>query len=113
LAKLTALVGLADTLIDASQSAKPTSQLSRSPLCSSPVGLADSPVADPANLPKKLLNQPSGTSSDVGEDLCDWRTPLLVYLRDPSAKVDKVFGEVLSNMCCTMSFTEEPPKTCC
>jgi hypothetical protein len=69
-------------------------------------------MAVPANLPKKLLNRPSGTSSDVGADLCDWRTPLLVYLQDPSAKVDKLFSEVLSNMCFTMSFTEELPKTC-
>jgi hypothetical protein len=46
-------------------------------------------VVDPVNLPEKLSNQPSGTSSDVGADLCDWRAPLLVYLRDPSAKVDK------------------------
>jgi hypothetical protein len=61
------------------ESAKPTAL----------VGLADSPVIDPANLPKKLSNRPSGTSSDVGTDLCDWRTPLLAYLRDPSAKVDK------------------------
>jgi hypothetical protein len=46
-------------------------------------------VADLANLHEKLSNWPSGTSSDVGADLCDWRTPLLAYLRDPSAKVDK------------------------
>ena len=29
------------------------------------------------------------TSSDVGADLEDWRTPLLKYLRDSSAKIDK------------------------
>jgi hypothetical protein len=46
-------------------------------------------VADLANLPEKLSNRPSRTSSDVGADLCDWRTPLLAYLRGPSAKVDK------------------------
>jgi hypothetical protein len=46
-------------------------------------------VANPANLPEKLSNQPNGTFSDVGTDLYDWRTPLLAYLRDPSAKVDK------------------------
>jgi hypothetical protein len=46
-------------------------------------------VSDPANLPEKLLNRPSGTFSDVGADLYDWRTPLLAYLCDPSAKVDK------------------------
>jgi hypothetical protein len=53
------------------------------------VGLADSPVADSAHLPEKLPNRPSRTFSDVGADLCDWRAPLLAYLRDPSAKVDK------------------------
>jgi hypothetical protein len=46
-------------------------------------------VAKPANLPEKLLNRPNRTFSDVGADLYDWRTPLLAYLRDPSAKVDK------------------------
>jgi hypothetical protein len=46
-------------------------------------------VVDPANLPEKLSNRPSGTSSDVAGDLCDWRAPLLAYLRDPSAKADK------------------------
>jgi hypothetical protein len=78
-AKPIALVGLADTLMDASQSAKPTD----------PLGLADSLVVEPANLPKKLSNRPSGISNDVGVDLCDWRAPLLAYLRDSSAKVDK------------------------
>jgi hypothetical protein len=38
---------------------------------------------------EKLPNRPDKISSDVGADLDDWRTPLLVYLRDPSAKVDK------------------------
>jgi sugar diacid utilization regulator len=46
-------------------------------------------VVDPANLPEKLSNRFSETSSDVGVDLCDWRALLLAYLRDPSAKVDK------------------------
>jgi hypothetical protein len=46
-------------------------------------------VVDPTNLPEKLSNWPSGTSSDVGADLYDWRIPLLAYLRDPSAKIDK------------------------
>jgi hypothetical protein len=46
-------------------------------------------VVDPANLSEKLSNRPSETSSNIGADLCDWRTPLLAYLRDPSAKVDK------------------------
>jgi hypothetical protein len=78
------------------------------------VGLADSPMASLVNIHDELLNRTNKTSSDVEADLDDWRTTLLAYLRDPSAKVDKVFGEVLSNMyCTTMSFTEEPPKTCC
>jgi hypothetical protein len=46
-------------------------------------------VANPANLPEKLLNRPNRTFSDVGANLYDWRAPLLAYLRDPSAKVDK------------------------
>jgi hypothetical protein len=41
------------------------------------------------NLPEKHPNWPNKTSSDVGADLDDWRTPLLRYLRDPSAKVGK------------------------
>jgi hypothetical protein len=65
------------------------SRLSRLPFCSSLVGLVDSPVANPANLPEKLLNRPNRTFSDVGANLYDWRAPLLAYLRDPSAKVDK------------------------
>jgi hypothetical protein len=48
------------------ESAKPTG----------PVGLA-SPMAYPTSQPKKLSNWPNGTSSDVGADLYDWRTPLL------------------------------------
>jgi hypothetical protein len=46
-------------------------------------------VANPANLPEKLSNRTNRTSSDVGADLYDWRAPLLVYLHNPSAKVDK------------------------
>jgi hypothetical protein len=46
-------------------------------------------VVDPANLPEKLSNRPSRISNDVGADLCDWKTPLLAYLCDLSAKVDK------------------------
>ena len=74
-AKPTALVGQADT----SKSAKPTG----------PVGSVDSPVTSPVNSLEKLSNRPDITSSDVGADLEDWRTPLLRYLRDPSAKMDK------------------------
>jgi hypothetical protein len=96
--KLTALVGLADTLMDVSQLAQPTGPVgladfscaaAQSAKLTGLVGLANSLVADLANLHEKLSNWPSGTSSDVGADLCDWRTPLLAYLRDPSAKVDK------------------------
>ena len=74
-AKPTALVSQADT----SKSAKPTG----------PIGSADSPMTSPVNSPKKLSNQPDITSSDVGADLEDWRTPLLRYLRGLSAKIDK------------------------
>jgi hypothetical protein len=42
----------------------------------------------------KLSNRPGKTSSDVRDNLYDWRTPLLIYLRDPSAKVDKSVREV-------------------
>jgi hypothetical protein len=56
--KPTALVGLADPLMDASQLAK----------LIGPVGLANSHVVGPANLPEKLLNQPDGTSSHVRAD---------------------------------------------
>jgi hypothetical protein len=46
-------------------------------------------VASLANVHDELSNRSSKTSSDVGTNLHDWRTPLLAYLRDPSAKVDK------------------------
>jgi hypothetical protein len=97
-AKPTALVGLADTLMDASHLAKPIGPVvladfpcavAQSSKPTSLVGLANLPMANPANLPEKLSNRPSKTSSDVGADLYDWRTPLLAYLRDPSVKVDK------------------------
>jgi hypothetical protein len=42
-----------------------------------------------ANLANLLSNWPNIISNDVGANLYDWRTPLLAYLRDPSAKVDK------------------------
>ena len=41
------------------------------------------------NSPEKLPNRPDITSSDVGADFKDWITPLLRYLHDPSAKIDK------------------------
>jgi hypothetical protein len=40
-------------------------------------------------LAEELPNQPNLISSNDMADLVDWRTPLLRYLRDPSAKVDK------------------------
>ena len=46
-------------------------------------------MTSPVTSPEKLPNQPGLTSSDVGADLEDWRTPLLRYLSNPSAKVDK------------------------
>ena len=53
------------------------------------VGSADSLVASPVTSPEKLPNQPDVTSSNVRANLEDWRTPLLRYLCDPSAKIDK------------------------
>jgi hypothetical protein len=78
-AKPTALAGLAD----------PDSLASQSAWLTLPVVLADSHVASLANVYDEFSNRPSKTSSDVGADLHDWRTPLLAYLPDPSAKVDK------------------------
>jgi hypothetical protein len=54
-----------------------------------PVDSADSPVTSPVNSLEKLLNRPDVTSSDVRADLDNWRTSLLKYLRDPSAKINK------------------------
>jgi hypothetical protein len=92
-AKPTAPVGSANFLSTEAQSAQLTSLVdhsdSKSVKPTTLVGLANSPVANPANLPKKLLNWPNKISSDAGADLYDWRTPLLAYLRDPNAKVDK------------------------
>ena len=47
-------------------------------------------MASLVTLPDKLSNRPDITSSDVGADLEDWRTPLLRYLRDPSVKINKI-----------------------
>ena len=46
-------------------------------------------MASPVTSLEKLPNRPDVTSSNVGADLEDWRTPLLKYLRDQSAKMDK------------------------
>jgi hypothetical protein len=121
LAKLTTLVGIANPLMDASQSAKltilvgladsPAQQPSR--LSRLVIGLADSPVVDPANLPKKLLNRPSeilvilGPIYVIGGLSC-WHIYEIQVL-----KLIRVFGGVLLNMCyITMSSTEESLKIC-
>ena len=59
-------------------------------------------MASSVTSPEKLPNWSDITSSNVGTDLEDWRTPLLRYLRDPSAKIDKgirrsTFKHVLHN----------------
>jgi hypothetical protein len=46
-------------------------------------------VSSTVNEHDELSNWPGKTFSDVGTNLYNWRTPLLIYLRDPSAKVDK------------------------
>jgi hypothetical protein len=92
--KLNAPVGSADSLFVEAQSAQLTSLVghavsSKSAKPTAQVGSADSLVTSPVNSPKKLPNRSNVTSSDFGANLYDWRTPLLIYLRDPSAKVDK------------------------
>jgi hypothetical protein len=79
LAKLIDQVSLANNSSIVTKSAKPITL----------IGSADLPMTNPVNSSEKLSNQPDLTSSDVGADLEDWRTPLLRYLCDPSAKVDK------------------------
>jgi hypothetical protein len=76
---MTDWVGSANSLSTGAQSAQPIAT----------VGQADSPVASPVTSPKNLPNRPNLTSSDVGADLEDWKTLILRYLCDPSAKVDK------------------------
>jgi len=46
-------------------------------------------MTSPVNSLEKLPNQPNVTSNDIGADSEDWRTPLLRYLRDSSARIDK------------------------
>jgi hypothetical protein len=53
------------------------------------ISLAESLVTGLVNSLEKLPNRPDVISSDVEADLEDWRTPLLRYLRDPNAKIDK------------------------
>jgi hypothetical protein len=76
LAKLTAPVGSTDSLSAEAQSAQLTSLVghadsSKSVKPTAPVGLADSPMANPANLSEKLSKRPNITSSNVGADLYD------------------------------------------
>jgi hypothetical protein len=107
LAKLTNPVSSANSISAIAKSARPTNIVSqvdssKSAKLTTLVGLANSHVTSSVNLPKKLPNQPNITSSDVGANLEDWRTPLLRYLRDPSVKIDKsvwrsVFKYVLHN----------------
>ena len=59
-------------------------------------------MTSPVNSPEKLPNRPDITFSDVEADLEDWRTLLLRYLHDPSARIDKsvrrsTFKHVLHN----------------
>jgi len=72
-------VGLADSLSAMPKSTRPTAT----------VGWANSPMTSLINSLEKLPNRPNITSSDVGANLEDWRTPLLRYLQDPSAKIDR------------------------
>ena len=93
-AKPTDQVGLADSISAVAKSTRPTALVvqadsSKLAMPTAPVLLADSPVTSSVNSPEKLPNRPDVASSDVGADLEDWRTPLLRYLCDPSAKIDK------------------------
>jgi hypothetical protein len=56
-------------------------------------------VTSTVNEHNELSNWPGKTSSDVGANLYDWRTPLLIYLRDPSAKVDKSVRQSAFQLC--------------
>jgi hypothetical protein len=87
-------VSLADSFSAVAKSTRPTALVgqantSKSAKSIALVGSADSPATSPVNSSEKLSNRPNVTSSDVGADLDDWRTLLLRYLCDPSAKVDK------------------------
>jgi hypothetical protein len=46
-------------------------------------------MASPVTSPERPLNQFDVTFNDVVADLKDWRTPLLRYLHDSSARIDK------------------------
>jgi hypothetical protein len=56
-------------------------------------------VTSTINEHDELLNHPGKTFSDVGANLYDWRTHLLIYLRDPSAKVDKSVRQSAFQVC--------------
>jgi hypothetical protein len=54
-------------------------------------------VTSSVNLPEKLPNRFNVTSSDVRAELDDWRTPIMDYLGNPSAKIDKSFQQLACN----------------
>jgi hypothetical protein len=56
-------------------------------------------VTSRVNEHDELSNWSGKTSSDVGANLYDSRTPLLIYLRDPSAKVDKSIWRSAFQVC--------------
>jgi hypothetical protein len=85
-AKPTDQVDLADYLSTVAKSTRLTALVGQA---DSPVSLTDPLVANPVTSLKKLPNRPNITSSDVGVDLEDWRTPLLRYLHDRNIKIDK------------------------
>jgi hypothetical protein len=94
LAKPTALVGSTASLSTAAQSAKPTALVgqidsSKSAKPTALVGSVDCPVTSLVTSLEKLPNQPNLTFTDVGANLEDWKTPLLRYLCDSSAGINK------------------------
>jgi hypothetical protein len=54
-------------------------------------------VTSSVNSSEKLPNRPNVTFSDVGADLDDWRTSIMDYLSNLSAKVDKSFRQLAYN----------------
>jgi hypothetical protein len=56
-------------------------------------------VTSTINEHDELSNRPGKSSSDVRANLYDWRTPLFIYLCDPSAKVNKSVRESVFQVC--------------
>jgi hypothetical protein len=56
-------------------------------------------VTSTVNEYDELSNRPSKTFSDIGANLYDWRTPLLIYLCDLIAKVDKSVRRTAFQVC--------------